>query len=81
MNNELDKIFDNFDKNKIFKNKSLLQINYKPEEIPHRKEQIKQIASILAPVLRGERASNLFFIWEKQEQEKHFQCNMLEMKF
>ncbi len=60
MSNELDQIFDNFDKNKIFKNKSLLQINHKPEEIPHRGEQIKQIASILAPVLRGERASNLF---------------------
>ena len=60
MSNELDKIFDNFDKNNIFKNKSLLQINHKPEEIPHRKEQIKQIASILAPILRGERASNLF---------------------
>jgi len=60
MGNELDKIFDNFDKNNIFKNKSLLQINYKPEEIPHRGEQIKQIASILAPILRGERASNLF---------------------
>lgn len=60
MVNELDKIFETFDKNRIFKNKSLLQINYKPEEIPHRGEQIKQIASILAPVLRGERSSNLF---------------------
>ena len=60
MNKELDQIFDNFDKNNIFKNKSLLQINHTPEEIPHRGEQIKQIASILAPVLRGERASNLF---------------------
>jgi len=60
MGNELDQIFDNFDKNKIFKNKSFLQINYTPEEIPHRGEQIKQIASILAPILRGERASNLF---------------------
>lgn len=60
MSNELDQIFDNFDKNKIFKNKSLLQINYTPEEILHRGDQIKQIASILAPILRGERASNLF---------------------
>ena len=60
MSAELDKIFDNFDKNNIFKDKSLLQVNYKPEEIPHRGEQIRQIASILAPVLRGERSSNLF---------------------
>jgi len=60
MNLEIEEIFDSFDKNTIFKDKSLLQTNHKPEEIPHRKEQIKQIASILAPVLRGERTSNLF---------------------
>ena len=58
--NELDKIFEAFDRNGIFKNKSILQNNYQPEEIPHRSKQIKQIASILAPVLRGEKASNLF---------------------
>ncbi|HTY44119.1 MAG TPA: AAA family ATPase, partial [Patescibacteria group bacterium] len=57
---ELDKIFKSFDKNGIFKDKAMLQINYQPDEIPHRDEQIKQIASILAPVLRGEKSSNLF---------------------
>lgn len=57
---EIDKIFDSFDKNGVFKNKSILQSNYTPSEIPHREEQIKQIASILAPVLRGEKTSNLF---------------------
>ncbi len=57
---KLDEIFESFDKNNIFKDKSILQINHKPEEIPHRDDQIKQIASILAPVLKGERASNLF---------------------
>jgi len=60
MKEELDKIFESFDKNIIFKDKSLLQINYTPELIHHRDEQIKQIASILAPVLRGEKTSNLF---------------------
>ena len=38
----------------------MLQTNYQPEEILHREDQIKQIASILAPVLRGERTSNVF---------------------
>jgi archaeal cell division control protein 6 len=57
---KLDKIFDSFDKNNIFKDKILLQSNYKPNNIPYRDEQIKQIASILAPVLRGEKTSNLF---------------------
>ncbi len=57
---EIEKIFDNFDSNRIFKDKSLLQTNYKPAEILHRGEQIRQIASILAPILRGEKTSNLF---------------------
>lgn len=60
MKTDLDKIFDSFEENRVFKDKSLLQANYRPEEIPHRDEQIKQIASILAPVLRGEKTSNLF---------------------
>ncbi len=57
---ELDKIFDSFEGNRVFRDKSVLQMNYRPGEIPHREEQIKQIASILAPVLRGEKTSNLF---------------------
>lgn len=60
MNGQLDEIFKLFDKNIIFKDKSLLHNNYQPKDIIHRDEQIKQIASILAPVLRGERPSNLF---------------------
>ena len=60
MKTDLDKIFNSFEENRVFKDKSLLQTNYRPEEIPHREEQIKQIASILAPVLRGEKTSNLF---------------------
>ena len=57
---ELDKIFESFDRNFIFKNKSVLQNNYQPREIPYRDEQIRQIALILAPILRGEKPSNLF---------------------
>jgi len=60
MRGELDDIFESFDKKRIFKDKSLLQINYKPDKIIHRTDQIKQIASILAPILRGEKTSNLF---------------------
>ncbi|HJX50886.1 MAG TPA: orc1/cdc6 family replication initiation protein [Candidatus Nanoarchaeia archaeon] len=57
---EIGKIFDTFDKNNIFEDKSVLQHSHKPYEILHRDEQIKQIASILAPILRGEKTSNLF---------------------
>lgn len=60
MSTDLDEIFDNFDKHSIFKHKEILQTRYTPQTIPHREDQIKQIASILAPVLRGERPSNLF---------------------
>jgi len=60
MKQDLDKIFDSFDNNRIFNDKSILQSNYRPEDIPHRGDQIKQLASILAPALRGDRTSNIF---------------------
>jgi len=53
-------IFDSAMNSSLFKDKSVLQTNYSPESIPHRDKQIEQVASILAPILRGERASNLF---------------------
>ena len=44
----------------FFINKKVLQSNYTPKNIPHRKEQIDNIAGVLAPSLREERPSNLF---------------------
>ncbi len=57
---ELGGIFDSVIKNSLFKNKTILQSNYSPDSIPHREKQIENVASIMAPVLRGERCSNLF---------------------
>jgi len=57
---QIDHIFDSAMKNSLFKDKSVLQTNYTPQSIPHRDKQIEQVASILAPILRGERTSNLF---------------------
>ena len=57
---ELGDIFNSAVNNSLFENKSVLQVRYTPESIPHRDEQIKAIASILASTLRGERPSNLF---------------------
>ncbi|MDP2946528.1 MAG: orc1/cdc6 family replication initiation protein [Nanoarchaeota archaeon] len=57
---ELDGIFNSAVNNSLFKNKGVLQVRYTPKSIPHREEQIKAIASILASSLRGERPSNLF---------------------
>jgi len=47
-------------KESIFYNKKALQSNYYPENILHRREQIEQIAHILAPNLKLEKASNAF---------------------
>ncbi len=57
---KIDRIFNSFDENNIFRDKSILQTNYQPKDILYRNQQIEQIASILAPVLRGEKTSNLF---------------------
>jgi len=60
INSELDDIFKSFDANCIFKDKYILQSNYKPLEILHRSEQIKLLASMMAPLLRGDKVSNIF---------------------
>ena len=53
--------FENFlEKQPIFKNKNIIQSNYTPEQIPHRDEQIRGLANILAPTLRAEKPSNIF---------------------
>ncbi len=58
---ELTQFFQNYlEKESIFKNKKALQENYTPKVIPHRDEQIKAIAGILAPLLRMHKPSNLF---------------------
>jgi cell division control protein 6 len=44
----------------LFQNKLILQSNFNPGTILHRESQIKELAKILAPSLRGERPSNVF---------------------
>lgn len=44
----------------IFKDRNALASNFTPENIPHRNEQVDNLASILAPSLRGGRPSNVF---------------------
>ena len=57
----LDNFFEEFlDKKSIFLDKKFLQANFTPSNIPHRDEQIQQIADILAPSLKLEKPSNLF---------------------
>ena len=45
--------------NKIFINREVLRHSYRPHILPHRRPQIDQVASILAPALRNETPSNI----------------------
>src|SRR3989344_2452103 len=51
---------DYLDRQPLFKDKLSLQSNYTPENIPHREEQIEEMARILAPSLRMHKPSNVF---------------------
>ena len=44
---------------KIFKDREVLRHSYRPHTLPHRKEQIEQLAAILAPSLQSETPSNI----------------------
>jgi len=44
----------------IFKDRNALTAHFTPDTIPHREEQIKTLAKILAPSLKGSRPSNIF---------------------
>lgn len=46
-------------KESVFFDKKALQSNYIPENVLHREDQIKQIANILAPILKGDKPSNI----------------------
>ncbi|MEM4245578.1 MAG: ORC1-type DNA replication protein [Candidatus Nanoarchaeia archaeon] len=57
----LSKFFEDYLKRKpLFIDKKYLQPTYVPKEIPHRKKQMEEVASILAPALKKEKPSNLF---------------------
>jgi archaeal cell division control protein 6 len=45
--------------NRIFKNREVLRHSYRPHILPHRRPQIDQVASILAPALKNETPSNI----------------------
>ncbi len=61
MTKNLYNFFEKFiGKESLFADKGVLQSQYVPEAIPHRDEQINQVANILAPALRLEKPSNLF---------------------
>ena len=61
MNGDIGQLFENFlKKESLFDDKKVLQSNYTPDDVPHREEQIEQIAKILAPILKLNKPSNIF---------------------
>lgn len=56
----IDEIFRSALKSRIFRDREKLLPDYVPEALPHRDAEIKKVASVLAPALRGEKPSNLF---------------------
>lgn len=60
MQQNLDNFFESYlNKESIFKDKSILQLNYIPNEILHRDNEINAIAEKIAPCLRMEKPSNI----------------------
>lgn len=60
-NDVLDEVFERFlEAPHLFKDREVLRHDYIPENLPHRREQIRRLGEIAAPVLRGSRCSNIF---------------------
>jgi len=80
INEELDTYFEDFiNKKSIFRDKKSLQANFTPDTIPHRDEEIKTIAKILAPSLKSDKPSNLF-IYGKTGTGKTISVNHIMQK-
>ncbi len=75
-------IFEPFlKKQPIFKDREVLRHSYTPDELPHREEEIKYLASLIAPSLKEETPSNVL-IYGKSGTGKtivtKFVCSELE---
>ncbi|RLE63252.1 MAG: cell division control protein Cdc6 [Thermoprotei archaeon] len=60
MGDILEELFAKFSRLRIFKARELLLPDYVPEELPHRGEQIGQLATVLSPAISGSRPPNVF---------------------
>ncbi len=56
----IEEIFEKYISSRIFKDREKLLPDYVPRELPHRDNQIRRLATILAPALGGSRPSNVF---------------------
>lgn len=56
----LEELFARVLSSRIFRDREKLRPDYVPEELPHREEEIRRLAGILAPAIKGVRPSNVF---------------------
>lgn len=61
MGKNLTKFFESYiETNDIFADRAVLNSAFTPENLPHRDDQIQQLADIIAPALKEQKASNVF---------------------
>ncbi|MEL9969344.1 MAG: orc1/cdc6 family replication initiation protein [Metallosphaera sp.] len=60
MSDIIDEVLSSVKNSAVFKNREYLLPDYVPDELPHRENEIKKLASILVQLYRGERPSNTF---------------------
>ncbi|MBI5331947.1 MAG: orc1/cdc6 family replication initiation protein [Candidatus Aenigmarchaeota archaeon] len=61
VDNKIQEIFSNYlSKQSLFKNREVLSTNFLPNIIIHRDSEIQTVSSIIAPILKGYKPSNLF---------------------
>lgn len=53
-------IFSNLDDSSVFKNEDVLSTEHVPVMLPHREDQVRQIARNLLPVSKGRKPQNMF---------------------
>ena len=56
----IDEIITSMTASKIFRNREILRPDYIPDTLPHRENEIRKLAQILVPAIKGERPSNVF---------------------
>ncbi len=57
----VEKVFQDFLSGpRIFANRDALRPDFVPNRFPHREEQLRRVAGIIAPIIAGQRGSNLF---------------------
>lgn len=54
----LEEVFTAALESRIFRKRWVLLPDYVPEELPHREAELRRLAEVLAPALRGEKPSN-----------------------